>query len=421
MSNAVIVFPVISSIISLMCAGVLARDARRRPRPDKVIWAIAFLMFALAAGADAAGRSLGWTPWLARLYYSTGPALVVMFLAIGELYLLAPRVMARFGAGATVLLSAFWVAMVASAPIDHSRLSSDGWEAIERGPAMVTITVLINAIGTTIIVGGTGYSVWKFWRRGIMRNRMIGCACIALGTIAVGAGGTLTRLGHYEYLYIAMSVGVALIFAGVLWTRRPDLVVAGAGQVDGLHVSASQSQVSDAASSKHALPAPGFARSNGHLSEAVGSVAIEPTPVGGGGDQHPRLDPGAPVGYIEGYLLSLPDSEIAWICEEWSVPRDGTPVFSRAEAKQVWGLRSRLSPNGMRVFDRHSVTVRRQLAILHDEVLDLPTVSDTLPQGQAGVMAVSVDEGRSGASDPLRTSDSDAEMDMYEDLAVPYS
>lgn len=423
MSNAVIVFPVISSIISLMCAGVLARDARRRPRPDKVIWAIAFLMFALAAGADAAGRSLGWTPWLARLYYSTGPALVVMFLAIGELYLLAPRVMARFGAGATVLLSAFWVAMVVSAPIDHSRLSSDGWEAIERGPAMVTITVLINAIGTTIIVGGTGYSVWKFWRQGIMRNRMIGCACIALGTIAVGAGGTLTRLGHYEYLYIAMSVGVALIFAGVLWTRRADVVVARTGQVDSQHVPASQSLVANAASSKHALSAAGIARSNDHLPEAVESVATEPTLVAGGrgGDQHPLLDPGTPVGYIEGYLLSLPDSEIAWICEEWSVPRDGTPVFSRAEAKQVWRMRLRLSSNGMRAFDRHSVTVRRQLAILHDEVLDLPTVSDTLPQGQAGVMAVSVHEGRSGASDPLRTSDSDAEIDMYEDLAVPYS
>ncbi len=252
---------------------------------------------------------------------------------------------------------------------------------------------------------------------------MIGCACIALGTIAVGAGGTLTRLGHYEYLYIAMSGGVALIFAGVLWTRRPDLVVASTGQVDGLHVPASQSEVSDAASSKHALSAPGFARSNGHLSEAVGvgSVAIEPTPVGGGGDQHPPLDPGTPVGYIEGYLLSLPDSEITWICEEWSVPRDGTPVFSRAEAKQVWGLRLRLSPHGMHAFDQHSVTVRRQLAILHDEVLDLPTMSDTLPQGQAGVIAVSVDEGRSGASDLLRTSDSDSEIDMYEDLAVPYS
>ncbi|HWV34221.1 MAG TPA: hypothetical protein VNZ55_01235, partial [Thermomicrobiales bacterium] len=221
-----IVFPILSSVISLLCGAVLARDARVRPRPDKIVWAIAFLMFALAAGADAAGRSIEWTPWLARLYYATGPALVVMFLAIGELYLLFPRAMARFGVGATVLLSAFWVAMVLSAPIDGSRLAADGWEAIERSTLMVVITVLINSIGTTIIVGGTLYSVWRFWRQRIMRNRMIGCSLIALGTIAVGAGGTLTRLGHYEYLYIAMSVGAALIFAGVLWTRRPDVVVA---------------------------------------------------------------------------------------------------------------------------------------------------------------------------------------------------
>ena len=121
-----------------------------------------------------------------------------------------------------MLLSAMWVAMVVNAPIDHSRLSADGWEAIERAPVMVFITVVINAIGTLIIVGGTGYSVWRFWRQGIMRNRMIGCALIALGTIAVGLGGTLTRLGHYEYLYIAMSVGVAS-FSPVCF--RPDALM----------------------------------------------------------------------------------------------------------------------------------------------------------------------------------------------------
>jgi len=413
MSNAVIAFPVLSSILSLLCAGVLARDARRRPRPDKVIWAIAFLMFALAAGGDAAGRSLGWAPWLARVYYSTGPALVVMFLAIGELYLLSPRVMARYGAGATVLLSAFWVAMVASAPIDQSRLAADGWEAIERGTVMVTVTVLINAIGTTIIVGGTGYSVWRFWRQGIMRNRMIGCACIALGTIAVGAGGTLTRLGHYEYLYIAMSVGVALIFAGVLWTRRPDVVVAGTRQeaeADSLPVNSAA-----AASPMHAVSSAGIVHLNGHVVDDAGAVPAASAMVSGGGNYH--LDPGTPVGYIEGHLLALPDCEVAWICEEWSVPRDGTTVFSRREARRVWALRLRLSPDGMRAFDRHSVTVRRQLAILHDEVLNPAAESDA---SHSPVVAPGLDV-RPERPGPMQESDSDSDIDMYEELAVPYS
>lgn len=410
MLYAVIVFPVISSVISLLCAGVLVHDARRRPRPDKIIWAIAFMMFALAAGADAAGRSIGWTPWLARLYYSTGPALVVMFLAIGELYLLFPKKMSRFGAGATVLLSAMWVAMVVNAPIDHARLSADGWEAIDRAPVMVFITVMINAIGTLIIVGGTGYSVWKFWRQGIMRNRMIGCALIALGTIAVGAGGTLTRLGHYEYLYIAMSVGVALIFAGVLSTRRPDVVKAPAANVVVPTPHVSPNGNPQVASSAGVAPVANgvVAATNGWNHKALSTPAVPAAQV--------ALDPGSAIGYIEGNLLPLSDNEMTWICEEWSVPRDATPVFSRTEARQVWGFRQRLTPDGMRAFDRHSVIARRQLAVLHDEVLTAQeTTAPREPARPNAVVAVPIP-----VAHPV-TQEADATADMYDDLAVPYS
>src|SRR5690606_39198328 len=86
----------------------------------------------------------------------------------------------------------------------------------------------INIVGTLIIVGGLLWSIWRFSRTGAFRNRMIGCSLIVAGTIAVAMGGTLTRLGHYEYLYIAMSAGIALIFGGVVWTRRPDRPAAAA-------------------------------------------------------------------------------------------------------------------------------------------------------------------------------------------------
>jgi hypothetical protein len=50
---------------------------------------------------------------------------------------------------------------------------------------------------------------------------MIGCVLIAVGTLLVAAGGTLTRFGHQEYLYLGMSLGVGVIFAGYLQARRP--------------------------------------------------------------------------------------------------------------------------------------------------------------------------------------------------------
>jgi hypothetical protein len=49
-----------------------------------------------------------------------------------------------------------------------------------------------------------------------MRNRMIGLLLLSAGSFMVAAGGSLTRLGHEQYLYLAMSIGVALMY----WSYR---------------------------------------------------------------------------------------------------------------------------------------------------------------------------------------------------------
>ena len=324
-ANPVIVFPIACSVLSALCAAVLFRDARLRPRPDKIIWTIAFVMFALAAGADAAGIALGWTSWLARLYYASGPALVVAFLAIGQLYLLFPSAMRRFGVGVTLFVTTLWVSLVINAPIDRLRLAEDGWDAIERGTEMVVITVLINSAGTAIIVGGTAWSVWRYWRRGTHCHRMIGCALICSGTLVVAAGGSLTRLGHYEYLYIAMAMGVGMIFGGVLVSRRHDRLPA----------ESSITAVDRTGAPVHDLP----------LVNTSG------------------------LAFLHGLLLGRNDADIDRICTEWSVPREVTDVMSRIDARRAWRLRVVLAPDAVFRFDELPVAARRQVTTLYHDVL----------------------------------------------------
>jgi hypothetical protein len=50
---------------------------------------------------------------------------------------------------------------------------------------------------------------------------MIGLLLLAAGTLIVAAGGSLTRLGHEQYLYLAMSVGVGMMYAGYRRTIAP--------------------------------------------------------------------------------------------------------------------------------------------------------------------------------------------------------
>lgn len=325
---------------------MIARDAVRRPRPDKIAWVISFALFAIAAGAEVIGSVTHWTPLLARVYYLTGAVLVVGYLALGELYLLAPTAkITRFAPGLTLMVTALSATVVLNAGIDQTRLATDGWEALERGPGLVALAAAINGLGTLVIVGGLGYSAWKFKKLRIQRNRMIGCLLIVLGTLTVATGGTLTRFGHREFLYIPMAIGAAIIFAGYLWTRTPD----------GVALRSPRSRSAAASDVRRAGP---FSFND---------------------------DPG--IEFIEARFLALDDASVAEACRVWSVPRDDRDAFDREEARAVWAFRGRLSPEARDAFDSHSAQARRQLAQLYAFVL-----SDDPPAGIASGLPSQTDQ-----------------------------
>jgi hypothetical protein len=339
-----VIFPIIALIVSVACAAVVGRDAWRRPSPDRVAWTLAFGIFAVAAGAEVAGSLGEWSAPLVRIYYLCGAVLVVGYLALGEGYLLARKRIERVAPGLTMLVTALVATLVINAPIDEARLADDGWDAIERGPALVAMTVGINTIGTVVLVGGALYSAWKFRRLGIQRHRMIGCVLIALGTITVAMGGTLTRFGQREYLYIAMSIGVAIIFAGVLQTRRPE-PAADAGVIP----SAATVSIDGA------FPANGRARLVA-LPHATGAAA-----------PHDQA-----LEFIETRLLPLPADELSRECAAWSAAPQDIDTLTRDQARLAWQLRTRLSPQARQAFDSLSPAIKLQLAELYTEVLAYP-------------------------------------------------
>jgi hypothetical protein len=332
-AQTVAVFPIISAVISFACMGVIARDAIRRPRPDKVAWVIAFLVFGIAAGAEVIGSLSEWTALLTRIFYLSGAVLIVGYLAVGELYLLVPQKISRYAPGVTLLVTAVAATLVFNAPVDEAKLADDGWEALERGSALTALTISLNSLGTLVVVGGALYSAWRFKKLGIQRHRMIGCVLIAVGVIAVAMGGTLTRLGEREYLYFAMSIGVAIIFWGVLETRRSDV------PKDAIELAR------PARAALVALPGPKSAKSRdtGKLDPAISFILIE--------------------------FLPLDDAALSEACRVWSVPRDESDAFTREEAQRVWTLRLALPVESQTTFDAHSVPARRQLAELYFEVL----------------------------------------------------
>ena len=335
-----IAFPAFAALVALACAAFVGWDALRRPRPERLAWTIAFLVFAVAAGAEVAGSVTGWSPTLARIYYLGGAVLVVGILAIGEVYLLFPGRVPAFVPGVAMLVAALAATVVWSAPVDGSRLATAGWGAIERGPLLIALAASINAGGTAFLVGGTLYSAWKLrgWENG--RSRLVGCILIALGTLAVASGGTLTRFGNRQYLYLAMAAGIAIIFAGYLFTRRT-------------------------VARRTALGADGRG--------ATRPPRIVPLPA------RRAAAPAASEGirYIVEALLPLDDAAVAAACRRWSASAVAGDALTREQAHRVWALRLRLPEASRSRFDALPPATQAQLGELLDQVWEASAQADS--------------------------------------------
>lgn len=216
------IFPFISFLISAVMAAIMLVRMRRKSRPQEAAWIVAFVMFSIAAGCQVIGDVFGWTALLARIYYVTGASLVVGWLGLGTwLVVVRKDWLRKIGTWVMIFLSGFGIGLVSLSAVNLAALAADGWQALERPLTLTILTIAINSLGTLLLVGGALWSAWVFWRKGIQRGRMIGLFLLAAGALSVAAGGSLTRLGHQQYLYIAMAAGIGLMFWGYLKTIQP--------------------------------------------------------------------------------------------------------------------------------------------------------------------------------------------------------
>ena len=72
----------------------------------------------------------------------------------------------------------------------------------------------INSYAFLMLVGGALLSAWRF--RGVPggRGKVLGNVAIAAGGLLPGIGGTFTRFGHVEVLYVTELAGLLLIYLG---------------------------------------------------------------------------------------------------------------------------------------------------------------------------------------------------------------
>jgi hypothetical protein len=222
---AITLLPLSVTVVGAVFAIVLLnRYFGGKRRTHELVWGIAFLMFAIAAGcqvyADVAG---GWTALSARLFYLFGAILNVGFLGVGTVYLLFSKRVANILLAIMLIFSVVAAVVVFTAPVDTAALQVEpGYKAVATSAVRI-MAGISNGIGSVLVIGGALWSGIVFWRKRIMKHRMIGVFLIAAGTLIVATGGTLlglTGLNNPEYHYLAMFFGVIVMFVGYLESIR---------------------------------------------------------------------------------------------------------------------------------------------------------------------------------------------------------
>lgn len=216
MTDYVHYIPLATTAFALWFAPQLFRRWReKRPAPHLWWWGLGVALYGVGTLTESLTTLLGWHPVTFRLWYISGALLGGMPLAQGTAYLILSRKVAnRITAtlAAVVIPTAILVliAPLDLAKVEPHRLSGAvfGWQWLRA------VSPFVNIYAFFMLVGGAAWSAWKYRQTPGAENRKLGNVFIAIGALLPGIGGSFTRFGHVEVLYVTELLGLLLIYTG---------------------------------------------------------------------------------------------------------------------------------------------------------------------------------------------------------------
>lgn len=218
--------PIATTVLAACLAPVVFRRWQaRRPAPHLWWWAFGIFMYGVGTLTESLTTLAGWHPIVFRSWYVSGALLGGAPLALGTAYLILSRRAASIMGSVLGLVVIIAAVAVVLSPIDMSlvephRLSGS---VLEWQWARL-FSPFVNVWAAVFLIGGAAYSAWSYRKDRAKRDRFIGNCFIAAGALLPGIGGTATRFGHTEVLYVTELLGLILIWLGYHYnvrTRQP--------------------------------------------------------------------------------------------------------------------------------------------------------------------------------------------------------
>ena len=206
--------PLITVFVSGAFAVAVAMQYARKRRPSQLAWAIGLVLFTVAAFMGYLARSGGATELEYRLFYLFGAITNVAWLALGTVFIVAPRY-GRAALALVLALSAVAVYAVFASPVDIA-VAVDTGKGYPDGSLPRILAAIGSGVGSVVLFGGALWSAWVFFRRRNQGRRALANAVIAVGVLIVAAGGTVAFTGASGILEFTNLLGVSVMFVGFL-------------------------------------------------------------------------------------------------------------------------------------------------------------------------------------------------------------
>ncbi|PWB48352.1 MAG: hypothetical protein C3F10_01145 [Dehalococcoidia bacterium] len=219
--NAVYYVPVLTTVLSAIFATVVLRRWRQKEdAPHLLWWGAGIVLFGVGTFMEGWTAIFGWNEAIFRSWYISGALLGGAPLAQGTVYLLVDRKTADRLAVALVAYVVLASIFVVLTPLDRSLAEEKKLTgAVIEWNWVRAFSPLVNTYAFIFLVGGAVASALRY-RRGGDSTRMVANILIAVGAILPGIGGSFTRAGYTEVLYVTEFVGIILIFIGYSFSTR---------------------------------------------------------------------------------------------------------------------------------------------------------------------------------------------------------
>jgi hypothetical protein len=207
--------PIFTTFLALAFTYVLLRHYRARPSSHILWWMIGVFTYGVGTFTEGSTTLFGWNEPLFRSWYIAGALLGGAPLAQGTVYLMLKKRTANI---LTVLLVTYIIVaatFVWMTPINYELVETHRLTGSVMEWSWVRLfSPLINIYAVIFLVGGAILSAVRYAKNTDTSQRAMGNALIAVGAILPGIGGTATRMGHTEVLYVMELLGLILIWWG---------------------------------------------------------------------------------------------------------------------------------------------------------------------------------------------------------------